>query len=304
MLDSVTPDDIVAEVYLIRTAFQGCVVITEGETDVLLFERFSNTSETKYLPAWGKYNVLEAIEIINSDGVTGVIAFVDSDFDRPLKRDAVIEGLFYIDHHDALVCLFLSNALDRILKEYSSTTKIEKFLKTNEGVSFRQLIVERLEGITKAKYLSVRDGLNIRFKEIDLSRHVDKKTLFIDLNRFDAALRNTNKDHRDINSFICQYKNEVLSNNHLAWEFVNGHDLATMLGVALRQAVSNERKEICDSENIEKLLRLSFERSDLTQTTFFQTISQWEEESGFIVFGGEANKTVVSTPFRAPRYTA
>ena len=132
------------EIRLRRSQHRGTFVIVEGRDDRLFYERFFDLQQCKFIVADGKAKVCEVIRILDADSFRGVLGIVDADFDLleeiPVSSLNVIQG----DCHDLEATLVRSPALDRVLREFGSEDKIQRFV-ANAGRDIRHVLLTAAE---------------------------------------------------------------------------------------------------------------------------------------------------------------
>jgi len=117
---------IAAQIRLLRQVHKGTVLILEGQDDAKIFDKFVDHSGCKTEVAFGKPNALKALDLLEDEGVLGVLAIVDSDFDRLLQTENNLENLYLTDLHDIDLTMFCSPALETYLREHGDKALLEK----------------------------------------------------------------------------------------------------------------------------------------------------------------------------------
>ncbi len=100
MINNIDGFYIAAQIRLIRQVRKGTVLILEGDSDGKVFDRFIDTTSCDIEVAFGKKNVLDALDLLEDEGFPGVVALVDSDFDRILELKSTLVNLCVTDQHD------------------------------------------------------------------------------------------------------------------------------------------------------------------------------------------------------------
>ena len=156
-----TGDTIANTVLLIRDKYNGPVLLLEGDNDVKFFKDFVKSSEIPIIPAWGKENVLDAVEILESDGrVQGFLGIVDADFGHvdgslPTSRNVVVT-----DDHDVEMMIIKTKAFSAVLRELGSKGKVSKF-PTEHRIRYE--LMQKALIIGHLRHLSLTDDFNLRF---------------------------------------------------------------------------------------------------------------------------------------------
>jgi hypothetical protein len=100
MIENLTGEDVAAEIKMLRTKSSGAIAIVEGDYDELIFRKFFDVTLCAIFPAYGKQNAIDAIKILDTEGVRGVIVLVDADFDRLNGSTPDSSNVFLTDNHD------------------------------------------------------------------------------------------------------------------------------------------------------------------------------------------------------------
>src|SRR5262245_23015717 len=125
MLESVDGQTIAAEVRMARMdKRQVSFVIVEGLNDYKVMSRFVDPDRCMLINATRKKNAIEALDVLENDGVVGVCAIVDQDYDVILDTKHDYENLIMTEYHDLDVVIFQSSALDSLLAIYADSVKL------------------------------------------------------------------------------------------------------------------------------------------------------------------------------------
>ena len=116
--------------------FSGTFLIVEGESDRNGYKHLIDTESCRIIPAHGKENALDALDILEEDDFPGVLAVVDADFWRLEGIKPSSPNLFITDTHDLETMILKSPALGKLLTEFGSDSKIEE-LTQQSGKSVR-----------------------------------------------------------------------------------------------------------------------------------------------------------------------
>ena len=90
-------------------------------------ERFTCHAMCNIVVAQGKQNVCEVIRILEDDNFPGALGLIDADFDRIEDSQNRDSNILMPEYHDLEMMLMCSPALDRVLVEFGSEHKLEKF---------------------------------------------------------------------------------------------------------------------------------------------------------------------------------
>ncbi len=261
---------------LARQLLSSTFLIVEGDTDSRLYKNFFGNNDCQTQVAHNKDNAIKALEILQKDNVTGVLAIVDADFDNLEAENQNIANLFLTDFHDLECLILISPALEKVLSEFGSENKINKF-----SQNIRETLFEIGEFIGYLRWISISDGLNLTFEGLDFSKFIDKKTLQFDLNKFITTVKNKPIPQRyEINNaHITQQIQDLESQKHDKKQVACGKDLVETFSLALQNVLgTNGPKEVA-SEIIARDLRLAYEFEFFILTNLYQNIKEWETQN-------------------------
>jgi hypothetical protein len=163
MLGQIDGFYIAAQVRLIRQVSKKTVLILEGESDGRLFGRFIDNNECQLEIGFGKSNVLEALDLLEDEGVPSVVAIVDADFDRLTGKTYSLDNLFLSDCHDIDLTIFKSKAFERYLFEHADSSLLERHFKSEIELVKDRIARSSLQ-IAYCRFISEFRSLRINLK--------------------------------------------------------------------------------------------------------------------------------------------
>jgi hypothetical protein len=261
----------------------GAILLVEGDDDAKLFTEFVD-KHCRIQIGHGKPKVETALTILNTEHFAGVLAIVDADFEFLDGKTPSTSNLIWTDLHDIEMMLIRSNALERVLREYGEPALVEK-------QDVRVQLLGAGEPIGYWRWLSSRNGLSLVFADLEFDAFIEHKTLQLDEYALRRAIEEkTKKPKHQLDSHETDIT-ALRSHEPDSWHLCCGHDVVEILAIGLRRVFSktpgdstnkNKPYEI-KGEQLEKLLRLAFHRSDFDCTLLAAAISTWETQSGFVV---------------------
>lgn len=274
MLGSLTAADVANTVRMMRTRHTGAVLIVEGDKDARVYGRVVEPTECKVVPGYGKARTLEALSILEGDGVPGIAAVVDSDFFRIAGMPPLSASAFLTDAHDLETVMVASPGLDKVLEEFGSRQKMA-------GKNIRQILLESGQVMGYLRFLSLRDGLNLAFEKISFGAFVDRDTMKVDVGRLINEVKNKSGQHA-LNVSATRAKVEVLIGTHNPLDVCCGHDLIGILSIGLRRAIGSCSALEASPEALERSLRLAYETAHFAQTNLYAGLAAWgNRQQGF-----------------------
>jgi hypothetical protein len=258
------------------TGFNGAFLIVEGSSDSRFFSKFVDSALSEIIPAESsdsKNDVIRVIEILNNTNFIGVIAVVDSDFDRLECSLESIANLFYTYTHDIETMLLASPALNHVLIEYGSKDKLR-----NQG-DIRSILLKTGIPIGCLRWISLKQQLSLDFDNLTFSKFIDKKTLDIDTKKLIEEVKNKTPKNKSTVDEILESIKGILSQEYDPWQVCCGHDLVCILALGLKSLFGTNDTNEVKPEKIESSLRLAYDYSVLKSTMLYKDIMEWEENN-------------------------
>jgi hypothetical protein len=264
--------EIATEVIFLRTASNKAAVIVEGSSDIKLFERLLDLEKCEVISADGRDNALIVAKELQDHGFEGFLTIIDNDQDHALGRDVSNENVFYCDENDVETMLFRSDALNSILVEWGSPSKID----AKDGISnIRDNIAACAKVLGAIRFYAREKGLALKFEGISFG-FVCRQTLDIDLSDVVGKIYNHSRMAKSSYGDEVAAISVIVSQANDHWSLVSGHDLCTILGKALQGYCGSAGALDCRPEIIERLLRLSYTKEYFVQTSLYGRIRAWE----------------------------
>ena len=283
------------KVRMIRIQFTGSFLIVEGDTDARLYKSFVDGDRCQIVPANGKDNTIEALSILEKDRFPGVLAIVDADFDLLEGKSSPSQNLLLTDTHDLETMIIQSPALEKVLGEFASETKIADFVQ-NARKDVRTALIENGIHIGYLRWVSLREGLPLSFEDLEFSKFVSRETLTVDIQKLVNAVKEKSyKAELDRarklaimncnpQASMAQLKNDT----HDHWHICCGHDLVSVLSIGLCKAIGSCNANDVKPDVLERSLRLAFERPHFQKTHLYSSIQNWEKTNQpFVVLSVE-----------------
>ncbi len=257
-------------------------LLVEGATDERFWLSRVEAHACQVRAVGGREKALEELRTTEREGILGVLAVLDADFDRldgTLLQEA---NIVWTDSHDLDTVLIASPAFEKILVEVASRKKVLDF-QASEGRTLRDALVARGAEMGRLRWLSRRERMSLSFRKarpdgsfghVDHAKFCDRARWGMDVAKLVRAVLEYSNDHK--------MKAEVLLAGMRSlpeadvWQLCVGHDLVGLLVVGLRSRLGNRNLTM---DEIEERLRLAFERSDLERTSMYRDIRRWEQQS-------------------------
>jgi hypothetical protein len=273
MQSFITAHDLANMVRMAHSQRRVTFVLVEGTTDVTFFARFVAEGACEVVPCFGRPNVLAAVALLDQSREAGFLAIVDADWDRVAGRSVPSPNCIWTDNHDVIVDLLCSSALDRLLAERGSSTKIQNFERA--GRSVRDAILEEAAEIGRLRWHNDATALALTFSELEVHRFVSGELAVdvLEVTRVVVQRSRSSLRHTDLVS-ACESMRD-----HDVRQVASGHDAVSILSVGLCKQLGNQRHQDVKAEVLELELRLAFDDGCLASTAFYSAIRAWESSN-------------------------
>ena len=262
-------------------------VLVEGETDVLLYEKFLDTTICRLYPLQGKEKVKDIINLISKDGIERICAIIDADLDH-ITGAEYINNIFITDGHDAEIMMFLSDAFVRVIKEYYQSKYCSE---SSEIIKTRAKLISLALPLSYMRLLSLKNALNFAFKPDNETSKCFPYGKIIEAN-------NKKLEHLAISKLIqvvCSYNNnqgagkdqkqmevqltELMKKKYEEKQILHGHDLMNIIALSLKYyGKSNKKKN--EADDIETAFRLAYSIDYFKTTTLYSALEQYSKKIG------------------------
>jgi hypothetical protein len=262
------------QIRMLRQQDPRAVLVVEGPSDELFFERLADETRCRIDIAHGRENALDAFEELCRSAFLGILFIVDADFDVLDGRFPLPFGLLSTDVHDLETMIVASPALDKLLRHTGQREKLAAFQQRHGDL--RAHLIVSAAALGRLLRMSLREGLGLRFEELRFARFVNDKTLEVD----EVAMVKTVIDH---SSKHALHPSAILAALAAAppagedpWQLACGHHLAEILAIGLRKALGSHDAKEMRAETIERELILAYEPSFFAETRLYAAIRAWE----------------------------
>ena len=278
MRGSLSVDREANAIRLRRSSFSGAFLLVEGRSDKIFYERFVDKVACEVVTVSGKpsskLRVIAVLEILEKSSFQGILAIVDADFDRLETSAHNSANLLRTDTHDLETMLLKSFALDKVIAEFGSEDKINKF-----GRDVRTALLEAGMSLGYLLWISQSEKLNLAFEDITFSRFIDEQTLQIDELKMIQEVKNKSQAFSLKSEDIQQRLTIQKSSSHDPWQVCCGHDLVEILSLGLRKAIGSNKTTDVEPNSLERNLRLAYEEAYFRKTQLYLDIRAWERNN-------------------------
>ena len=266
-----SPRELANEIRMTRSLFTGAFLIVEGRDDRLFMERYVEIQSCEVRVAYGKQCVCEVIGILDDDQFDGVLGMIDADFDRIEGTPSRSQNVVMPECHDLFTMLVSSPALARVVREFGSPEKLGRLGKT------------ALEALTKVAlpigYLrlhSQREGLNLRFRDLNYSGWIGLTSFQADSARLIDVVKSRSQRHDLSSDDLAKAIADLHDADYDPYEVCVGADLVEALSIGLRRALGSRRAADVRVDYLKSGLRLAYSDTEFRASTLMRDIEHWQ----------------------------
>ena len=261
-----------------RSIFSGTFLLVEGSSDRVFYERLVDKVACVLISVSGKpsskIRVIEVLSTLERSDFQGILAIVDADFDHLKVSSSSSPNLIRTDTHDLETMLINSSALEKVIVEFGSEEKIDKFDR-----DIRIALLKAGMPIGYLLWISQLDELNLTFEGIRFSKFIDDQTLQIDELKLIQEVKNKSQAFALKSENIQQRLTDQKSEKHDPWQVCCGHDLVEILSLGLRKAIGSANTSDVEPNSLERSLRLAYEETYFFKTQMYLSICSWESNN-------------------------
>ncbi|BAH98982.1 DUF4435 domain-containing protein [Acetobacter pasteurianus] len=265
-----TPQTIYAQIRMERQTHRGVFFLMEGSQDFRRFDKFLERTLISVIPCSGKDNLQETIDISQNEGYEDCLGFVDNDFDIIEGCATANEDVIRSLYHDFEMDVCNSEAIKRYLDEVAIPSKVAA-----EGgcATLILSLLELLRPLSALRYANVKHDLRYNLRDLQLYKFFDGHTLDINAMIDEASQRAHN--NAAAKQVLRTHINRYAAIAFDLWQFTNGHDLVTALGIALQKRIGKRVVSQTTRNEVEKHLRLTFDYNDFHSCGLAKKIENW-----------------------------
>ena len=281
MIQYLTPNDIANTVRMSRNLHCGAFLIVEGGSDARTYGRFVDGTRCTIVPAHGKNVVIASVQVLEQEGMRGVLAIVDADHARIDNTPRASSNVLLTDGHDLEMMIFASPALDHILDEFASPSKLAAM-----SCSAREVVLRCALPLGILRWLAspCKWSLDLSINKAHKDRFIDRTNMKIDI---DLMLREVVSVSRPLSMEEDALRRELDKLVAAAvdlYSICNGHDVVDILTMGLRAAFGCRRASHLSMDAVDVMLRLAFEPAHFYRTELYRSIQSWQDSNApFVV---------------------
>ncbi|MEU4355864.1 hypothetical protein [Streptomyces virginiae] len=251
MFTELTGEDLYAEIIMQRTNDRRNFLIVEGDGDISIFDRFLEAELFVAIPASGKKSAREALTLAFEDGFPGVYSVLDRDWKDLIPGEIDDWRIVYTDQYDLDMCVFFSGAYSAVASGYCVRGG---YRAAGEGCAekdIQKICLDMAFPVGVLRFVSERDGFQLRLRDFPLHEVVDPGGLFVDLSALVSVALNRSKRCQVPASEILAALTEEMEQIGDQARYCSGHDVARAFAILMRKRWST----VMSVDHVEKAAR-------------------------------------------------
>jgi len=281
VIDHISAHDVANQVSMLRTTYDGPIIVVEGVTDLRLYGKYVE-KDCEIIIAHSKDNVRIAVKELNTKRKDAkILGIMDADIDR-LVRTEPKAPLFLTDARDAEMMIISSNALNDVLWEYGEKDKVDAFIEKYGDI--RQAVLEASYPLGLLMYLSYIHDLGLAFKDLDFQMFIDPTDLKLNGKKMIDEIifnsRNPSAGAKKIRSIL----EDELDNERDPLDVCRGHDAVEILVIGLKRTFGGFNARSIRPGELAGALRLAFTFEDFSRTKLYENTMEWAGSAGITLW--------------------
>lgn len=292
MIEYLTPDRIANSIVMDST-FKGSSLIVEGKRDYLFFQKFVSHADCQIKVAFGKYFVIEVVNILKQRKYEKVLGILDRDFGFILNSTLETENLIESDYHDFEISIIESPCFNTMIAAHCKPDKME-LLFSKSVDNLKNKIFELITPLGKLKLANQIYELGLVFKPHNPEGKPLSYSDFIDCKAFNYL------GHDKMITTVINYSiakstkiaskeaiktkfEEIESRNYDILHLCNGHDFTYIFQLTLKKSIGQGDSSEISQKAVEQYFIFGYDSSYFITTSLYKKIKHWEYKNNLKV---------------------
>ncbi|MDD4950893.1 DUF4435 domain-containing protein [Sulfuricurvum sp.] len=262
--------EIIAEIKMNKTAFDGAYLLVEGTTDSTFWNLHIDKQLCQIIVCGQKNAVISAVNELDKLDICTQLGIVDDDFDSICTISYSSVNLLKTDANDLEISLLQSVALSKVLSVHGVESKI-KIFEESHHIAIEEHLLSLSKNFGKLRLYNKVNSLGFNFiTNLSPARFIDeqnwswKTTSNEPLEVFSSCIGKSIEEIQVSIDSLCNAIND--------WNLVQGHDTMKILSIGFKTVLSNQVSE----DTLTKALILSYDKEIFQQTDLYANIKKWE----------------------------
>lgn len=278
MKEYISGDDVVATVILLRDDDSRVVVLVEGESDCSVLDGHINDASAVTLPAFGKNNVIAALDKFAEANIGGVIGVIDSDWIGVLPGTTATGAIVVSENYDLDVdVMLLPGLFSRFALAHFDREAVLRALDSAGVDELLDRVFAIAAPIGILRYVAARDRLSIPLRDFPAESVVDVRNLACDVRRLAMVAADRSGGTLVADQIESMVESELSALPSPLHRFVSGHDAAAVLAIVGRRLLGARG---LSRDHVERGLRAAVGCAEFRQLNVARSLSLWGSARG------------------------
>lgn len=267
MRESLTAASKAAELRMRRSLHRRAMMVVEGDSDARVYRRVID--HRSIVIANNREQALAVRRLLLDE--PAILAVVDADFDR-LEGTAPSEpDVFLTDHRDLETMAFAAGAARKVVEVRGSHDKLDRL----DGTVLAVLLPAAL-AVGRLRWHSHRSESALRFRGLKFNKQwLDERTLTPDPYKLARAVCDLSRRPGLEARALSDAAERLTAEQADPLDVCCGHDLAAVLGLALRKRLGSLNAGETSTERMEENILLAWDDADIRATRLYRDLVQW-----------------------------
>lgn len=292
--EALTGDDVFAQILLLMAVpSPRAILLVEGPSDCSCLAAHILTETAQLLPCHGSQNLDRAIELVDQEGVLGVLALRDSDWIGLLYAARTSRNIVYTDLYDLDSSLFLCTEVGhRLPMAFGRPANIERHVRSTGVGSGIELAARIASELGRMRLVSARYSLGLRLDDFPIHEVCDPRLGTVARDALIRLVLQRSESPSCTAEELAEYLDQELSVD--AYRVCSGHDVVSVLAFLIRAAWGGRphagKAVILDAAHA------ALSCGELMRLKLYDGVCEWEDRTGRRVWACRPTGPEVATP--------
>ncbi|NLU74433.1 DUF4435 domain-containing protein [Streptomyces sp. HNM0575] len=247
-------------------------LVVEGDGDVAIFDRYVAPDRFTVIPANGKKRACDALALAFADNFEGVYSILDRDWLELIPGEMRDPRIVHTDRYDLDVCVFY---LPGVYISVASSFCVRGGFRVDASgcseTAIRNLCIAMAFPVGVLRYISERDGLQLRMRDFPLHLVVNENDLTVDTDCLVSTTLNRSKVATiEFQSLKDTLLEEMTGISDTA-RYCSGHDIARAFSILAKQRWSTT----ISVDNVERAARTAVSWEKFRKLSVYLDSARW-----------------------------
>ncbi len=277
-----TGDDLYAEILMLRTVTEKTFLLLEGESDCNALDPHIRATSCETMPGYSKSAVLRAIEIVDSQGVAGVVGLVDRDWVGFCLPPYSTPNCFLTDRYDLDATIFFAGDLaQRLLTAHGEKTERKAYLSACGSPDVGDIAAAIVLPVGVLRLISCREVYGLKLRDFPVSETMSRDCTTVDAAAVvDIAYRRSDAVPAVSKAELLNAVNAEIALIEEAKDYCSGHDVAR----AMSSIIFRRLNVAISYSAVERAMRAMLNETELKLLRFYGDLKNWGDSRGLTIW--------------------